>query len=172
MAAVAVAGIALGLWVEVPRLRRRWESCREQALIHVQWEVYSERDRRREQARLDRAEAVARKWEALGPGPRDLASIVAASGDPEQAGWFFKNRGRVGLLYSYDPRTAAVDQDEDAPVSPPVAAKFIETTWLVGWRESLRRRAEAVPAHASSRRKFERAAWRPWEPIPADPMSR
>ena len=174
MVAVAIAGIILAAIVEVPRLKRRWDHCQEKALIHGQWSESNRLEEQKQSGRLGRANSILRRWETLGPERLDLDSLIEASGDAQLAGWFFKDRGRIELLYGYDPWcpydqwAAGTGPSKGVRVSPQAAARFVQELWVAGWSEPSRSRGQWARYHASRREEFLRAAWRPWLPIPPE----
>lgn len=213
MMVVAVMALGLGLFMEIPRVRQRWEYSQEEALIHAQQAEWARLNERRDAIRLMRAEAILRRLATLGPEPRDLDAIIMTSGDPDLAGWFFKNQTLREMLFNFDanleadrdgssdpvafftrgapqlaaeflqgaadrrrpapllPRDEIPYSTEPRPISPVVAARFISGFWIDHWRKSLRdaRRTRSAQAHDVQSGRYERASWRPWEPIPTDP---
>jgi hypothetical protein len=193
MITVAIAGLTLGAAVDGPMLWRRSCFCRERAGLHADREFQARQHAQVEMVRMNRAEEIARRLERLGPEPREIGTLVAASGDPNLARWFLRP-SRRDFLNSFGPLARLIvapnlpdlarwlvpdsltpsgasifDSSKVSLVSPTAAATCLREVWVDSWRRQARHKIEAAAHHARMRWKFEHTAWRPWEPLPADP---
>ncbi|WP_435011566.1 hypothetical protein P12x_002882 [Tundrisphaera lichenicola] len=168
MIVVAVIAIVLGLAVQIPRLKRRWDYCQERAMIHGSLELSNQISARGESERLIRTDFIVKTLEAMGPEPRDLDSIIEATGDPERTMFLLGRPNHRQFIYGYEADTGARDYSEDMPISPPAAAQFITKMMLPSRRNSRANRITWAEYHRLHKEEYLEAAWRPWLPIPPE----
>lgn len=167
MVAVAVAGLVLGLAVEIPRARRRWLFCQERAALFAECARNSRRFWQREVAHLARTETILLTLNELGPVPQSITSLSRPSGEPDRDRWCFK------LLVQY------VEQHEGPQAFPHewgehMVSPLSVAEWYAGMpeglREAVRKRSDWTGGYVQMARAYRRAAARPWEPLPHETM--
>jgi hypothetical protein len=159
MAAVAVAGVVLGIAVEVPRLRQRWEYCQKQVYWHSWEEENARAHAGRALGRYWRLTAITRNWRLLPTRGYEVSELIEASGDPALARWLL-TPGKLHLL-------GDVGLARPVLLTPEVAAGFLESHWGKWWRDEAEAVARSAEESARMAAEFHRAAYQPWLPVPA-----
>ncbi|SIO29898.1 hypothetical protein SAMN05444166_3595 [Singulisphaera sp. GP187] len=158
MVAVATFAVMLGLGLEVSRIARRYRHCHEMARRHAALAKYIQKHTSDTSHRLERLDAVLRRFARMGPEARPIDDMVVDSHDPGLTAWFVKG-SRRGLLTGGEERSC----------SPAEFTAHIEEYWGRGWRKTAESLSHSLANHSRLREDYLHAAYRPWVRIPSGP---
>jgi hypothetical protein len=180
MVVVALLGLVLGSAVEVSRAWRRWRFCNDRVELFADRAFACHRILKRESADLAQWEAILRRLDSLGPQPRSIASLNAASSDPVRTRELLKRFGR--FVFDAEGEVSPLDnlgrmelgelgggrRGDDLLISPVAAARHLKDVPVGPRRESIRRRESWHTDYMLMVEAYRRAALRPWEPLPRE----